>query len=84
MEQKVQGTARTRSLLFPALAGKKRKALMEKALAKKRVARERSQTRVNIGSAFPRWRKLRESRGLRSDAMLALLLLDRSVWTFMS
>ncbi len=33
--------------------------------------------RVNIGSAFQRWRELKEREGLRSDAEVALFLLDR-------
>uniref|UniRef100_A0A672QPG9 Uncharacterized protein n=1 Tax=Sinocyclocheilus grahami TaxID=75366 RepID=A0A672QPG9_SINGR len=37
----------------------------------------RSRTRVNIGSAFQRWRELKERKGLRSDAKVALFLLDR-------
>uniref|UniRef100_A0A671RUI6 Uncharacterized protein n=1 Tax=Sinocyclocheilus anshuiensis TaxID=1608454 RepID=A0A671RUI6_9TELE len=39
----------------------------------------RSRTRVNIGSAFQRWRELKERKGLRSDAVAALFLLDRRV-----
>uniref|UniRef100_A0A671MDM4 Uncharacterized protein n=1 Tax=Sinocyclocheilus anshuiensis TaxID=1608454 RepID=A0A671MDM4_9TELE len=37
----------------------------------------RSRTRVNFGSAFQRWRELKEREGLRSDAEVALFLLDR-------
>ncbi|KAM4616070.1 uncharacterized protein ACJ7VT_009053 isoform 2-T2 [Polymixia lowei] len=36
----------------------------------------RSKTRINIGIAFERWRKLREIKGLKSDAELAVFLLD--------
>ncbi len=37
----------------------------------------RSRTRVNIGSAFQRWREFKEREGLRSDAEVALFLPDR-------
>uniref|UniRef100_A0A671NA74 Uncharacterized protein n=1 Tax=Sinocyclocheilus anshuiensis TaxID=1608454 RepID=A0A671NA74_9TELE len=49
---------------------------------KKAYDKARSRTRVNIGSAFQRWRELKEREGLRSDvevAVVALFLLDRSV-----
>ncbi len=34
----------------------------------------------DIGVAFPRWRALKEERGLRADTDVALLLLDRMVF----
>uniref|UniRef100_A0A8C2GDT3 Uncharacterized protein n=1 Tax=Cyprinus carpio TaxID=7962 RepID=A0A8C2GDT3_CYPCA len=37
----------------------------------------RSKTHVNFGSAFQRWRGLKECEGLRLDAEVALFLLDR-------
>lgn len=55
---------------------KKRKTVFEKATTKKRLDQARSQTRVNIGIAFQRWRQLREVKGLKSDAMVAVFLLD--------
>uniref|UniRef100_A0A3Q3F5V9 Uncharacterized protein n=1 Tax=Labrus bergylta TaxID=56723 RepID=A0A3Q3F5V9_9LABR len=45
----------------------------------RRLDKARGQTRVNIGTAFPRWRHLKEAKGLQSDAMVALFLLDRCV-----
>ncbi|KAM6974275.1 uncharacterized protein LKV04_015913 [Tautogolabrus adspersus] len=51
---------------------KKRKTEAEKAVTRRRL----DQTRVNIGTAFQRWRQLRELKGLRSDAMVALFLMD--------
>ncbi|KAM6974321.1 uncharacterized protein LKV04_015961 [Tautogolabrus adspersus] len=51
---------------------KKRKTEAEKAVTRRRF----DQTRVNIGTAFQRWRQLRELKGLRSDAMVALFLMD--------
>uniref|UniRef100_A0A671KRQ9 Uncharacterized protein n=1 Tax=Sinocyclocheilus anshuiensis TaxID=1608454 RepID=A0A671KRQ9_9TELE len=44
---------------------------------KKAYDKARSRTRVNIGSAFQRWRELKEREGLRSDTEVALFLLDR-------
>ncbi|XP_065109924.1 uncharacterized protein [Paramisgurnus dabryanus] len=44
---------------------------------KKAYDKARSRTRVNIGSAFQRWRDLKEHEGLRSDAEVAFFLLDR-------
>ncbi len=43
-----------------------------------RKDKARSRTRVNIGSAFQRWRT-QGVEGLRSDAEVALYLLDRGV-----
>lgn len=51
----------------------------KRSLAKKLSDKERDKTRINIGLAFPRWRELRELKGLQSDSELALLLLDRQV-----
>lgn len=45
-------------------------------MTKKRLDQARAQTRVNIGVAFQRWRQLREMKGLKSDAMVAVFLLD--------
>lgn len=60
-------------------AGKRsrRKTVYEKAMTKRRLEQERAKTRVTIGAAFPRWRQLRESKCLKTDAMVALFLLDR-------
>nr|XP_020496293.1 uncharacterized protein LOC109989033 [Labrus bergylta] len=55
----------------PARNSEKRKTEAEKAATK-----SSGQNRVNIGTAFQRWRQLRELKGLRSDAMVALFLLD--------
>uniref|UniRef100_A0A672K4S7 Uncharacterized protein n=1 Tax=Sinocyclocheilus grahami TaxID=75366 RepID=A0A672K4S7_SINGR len=46
---------------------------------KKAYDKARSRTRVHIGSAFQHWRELKEREGLRSDAEVALFLLDRRV-----
>ncbi|XP_060915229.1 zinc finger protein 771-like [Labrus mixtus] len=55
----------------PAKNSEKRKTEAEKAATK-----SSGQNRVNIGTAFQRWRQLRELKGLRSDSMVALFLLD--------
>nr|XP_020496247.1 zinc finger protein 260-like isoform X1 [Labrus bergylta] len=60
----------------PNKQGKKRKTEAEKAVTRRRLDKARGQTRVNIGTAFPRWRHLKEAKGLQSDAMVALFLLD--------
>jgi len=49
----------------------------EKEEVKKEGDRARNKTRINIGSAFERWRVLRELIGFRLDAELATFLLDR-------
>lgn len=38
---------------------------------------KRSKTRINIGSAFPRWRELLLKKRMKLDAELATFLLDR-------
>ncbi|KAM6974320.1 uncharacterized protein LKV04_015960 [Tautogolabrus adspersus] len=60
----------------PNKQGKKRKTEAEKAVTRRKLDKARGQTRVNIGTAFPRWRQLKEAKGLQSDAMVALFLLD--------
>ncbi|KAL0973572.1 hypothetical protein UPYG_G00206280 [Umbra pygmaea] len=57
-------------------SSKKRKTLFESAKNKKDLDKARNQTRVNIGVAFQRWRNLRDSKMLKSDAIVALFLLD--------
>lgn len=56
---------------------RKRKPEDEKTANKKALDKVRGQSRVNIGVAFQRWRQLRDLRGLKSDAEVALFLLDR-------
>ncbi|KAI9545464.1 hypothetical protein NQZ68_036463 [Dissostichus eleginoides] len=56
--------------------GRKRKTVMELIKKKKKGDTRRSQTRVNIGVAFQRWRLVMEHNKLKSDAMVALFLLD--------
>ncbi|KAL3041114.1 hypothetical protein OYC64_009111 [Pagothenia borchgrevinki] len=56
--------------------GRKRKTVMELIKKKKKGDTRRSQTRVNIGVAFQRWRLVMEHNELKSDAMVALFLLD--------
>ncbi|XP_061576236.1 histone-lysine N-methyltransferase PRDM9-like [Cololabis saira] len=60
----------------PNKKAKKRKPAEEKAAVKKALDKARGQTRVNIGPAFERWRGLKELKGFRSDAEVALFLLD--------
>lgn len=44
---------------------------------KKRVYESaRSKTRIYIGVAFERWRDLRQLKGMKTDAELAMFLLD--------
>ncbi|XP_070838226.1 activating transcription factor 7-interacting protein 2 [Chaetodon trifascialis] len=47
-----------------------------KRLSQKLTHRSRGRARVDIGLAFERWRALKEENGLRSDAEVALCLLD--------
>ncbi|XP_073328969.1 uncharacterized protein [Pagrus major] len=59
--------------------GRRRKTLEEKREAKRAASRRRQEscrTRIYIGAAFDRWKNLKDSKGLKSDAELALLLLD--------
>lgn len=46
-------------------------------LSKKLYDAFRSKTRVSVGTAFERWRALKEEKGLKTDAQLARFLLDR-------
>ncbi|XP_060763199.1 zinc finger protein 354C-like isoform X2 [Neoarius graeffei] len=55
---------------------RKRKSVFEKATARKLYEEGRVKTRVNIGAAFDRWRRLKQQKGLQTDAMVALFLLD--------
>ena len=61
-------------------AKRKRKKLNEEQKKAKRDSdRVRAKTRVNLGRSFKRWRELRDSGGFKTDAELALFLLDRYV-----
>lgn len=44
---------------------------------KKFYDQARAKSRVNIGEAFQQWRDLREIKGMKTDAEVALFLLDR-------
>ena len=55
---------------------RKRKPEAEITAKKKALDKERSQTRVIIGAAFEWWRQLGHVKGLKSDAEVALFLLD--------
>ena len=63
--------------VHPFKKARKRKTETEKAATIKKLEAARVKTRINIGSAFQRWRHLRELNGLKSDAMVAVFLLDR-------
>ncbi len=58
---------------------KKRKYTEEQRQAKKDADKKRAKTRVNLGRAFNRWRRLRERKGFKTDAELALFFLNRYV-----
>lgn len=72
-------------LPIPALAttayttkqAKKRKSDSSKRESKRESDNKRNKTRVNIGTAFQRWRQLRDSIGFKLDSELAIHLLDR-------
>ncbi|KAK7913723.1 hypothetical protein WMY93_013934 [Mugilogobius chulae] len=56
---------------------RKRKCLTEDERKRKReLDRARARTRVNLGKAFEEWRELKEREGCRTDADVAMLLLD--------
>lgn len=76
MSQKEKWSATTTPNVGPTTRVSKRKTPFEVAQNKRRLDLERGKTRVNIGAAFPRWRQLRESKRLKTDAMLAIFLLD--------
>ncbi|CAL8325221.1 unnamed protein product [Arctogadus glacialis] len=62
--------------VHPFKKARKRKTETEKAATIKKLETARGKTRINIGLAFQRWRQLRELNGLKSDAMVAVFLLD--------
>ena len=49
----------------------------EKKAARKERKRALEKTRVYIGNSFERWKQLKASKKLKTDAELALILLDR-------
>uniref|UniRef100_A0A672IIR7 Uncharacterized protein n=1 Tax=Salarias fasciatus TaxID=181472 RepID=A0A672IIR7_SALFA len=53
------------------------KTLAQKKEYKKEEDRARNRTRINVGTAFERWRTLRDLNGFKSDAELATFLLER-------
>ena len=56
----------------PPAAGKK-----PRSDAKQNSDKKRSRTRVNIGTAFHRWRLLMDEKKMKFDSELATFLLDR-------
>lgn len=64
----------------PDKQARKRKTEEERRESRRLADKSRSQTRINVGVAFQRWRKLREFKALKSDAELAVVLLDRLVF----
>ncbi|XP_060908901.1 uncharacterized protein LOC132985721 isoform X2 [Labrus mixtus] len=66
---------------YTAKGAKRTKTLAEKKALKEALNKKRDQTRVNIGDSFQRWRQLRESELLKSDAEVARFLLDRYLQT---
>ncbi|XP_041838542.1 zinc finger protein 480-like isoform X9 [Melanotaenia boesemani] len=62
---------------YTAKTTKKKKTSDERRALHKVLNRARDRTRVNIGVAFSRWRELRKQKRIKSDAELAIFLLDR-------
>lgn len=56
---------------------KRKKTTEEKQAKRKELVRARDKTRLNIGTAFHRWRELRNLRGFKTDPELATFLLNR-------
>uniref|UniRef100_A0A3Q1EXW2 Uncharacterized protein n=1 Tax=Acanthochromis polyacanthus TaxID=80966 RepID=A0A3Q1EXW2_9TELE len=44
---------------------------------KRQLDRENAKTKVIIGESFGRWRQLKQQMGLKTDALVAIFLLDR-------
>ncbi|KAK7877301.1 hypothetical protein WMY93_031993 [Mugilogobius chulae] len=55
---------------------RKRKSVYEVAERRRQDEKDRNQTKVIIGGLFQRWRALKQTKGLKTDAMVAKLLLD--------
>ncbi|XP_023137873.1 uncharacterized protein si:ch211-40k21.5 [Amphiprion ocellaris] len=53
----------------------------EHKLKKTGYDQSRAKTRINIGEAFQRWRDLRELKGMKTDAEVAVFLLDSYLQT---
>lgn len=73
---KVPITALT-TTAYTAKRANKRKTDTEKRESKRESDNRQNKCRVNIGQAYPRWRELCDSIGLKLDSELADLLLDR-------
>ncbi|XP_034727120.1 uncharacterized protein si:ch211-40k21.5 [Etheostoma cragini] len=56
---------------------RKRNLSNDEKLAKRNESRARDRTRINIGEAYPTWRQLRDQKGFKSDAELAVFLIER-------
>nr|XP_055038850.1 uncharacterized protein LOC129426501 isoform X5 [Misgurnus anguillicaudatus] len=76
--EKQQTDSSKRPLLAPTLkVGRKRKSVEERAEIKKKCEERRTRSRINIGSAIDRWRKIQGDLGLKTDADVADFLLSR-------
>uniref|UniRef100_A0A672H6L2 Uncharacterized protein n=1 Tax=Salarias fasciatus TaxID=181472 RepID=A0A672H6L2_SALFA len=56
---------------------RKRKSVYEVAQRRRQGEKERAQTKVILGKSFRRWCALKETKGLKTDALVAKFLLDR-------
>ncbi|XP_038145258.1 uncharacterized protein LOC119786170 [Cyprinodon tularosa] len=65
-----------RTTAYTAKTSKKKMSMEEKNSRKKELDRARDKTRVNMGSAFQRWRELRDLKGFKTDFELGTFLLD--------
>ncbi|KAJ0063545.1 hypothetical protein NL108_003850 [Boleophthalmus pectinirostris] len=60
----------------PLPISRKRKSVFEVAERRRQGEKERSKTKVILGDSFQRWRALKQTKGLKTDALVAKFLLD--------
>ena len=61
----------------PPPPAKRKRTIFQRVVDNKNAEKEKMKTRVLIGAAFERWRKLKDEKGLKTDACVAFFLLDR-------
>jgi hypothetical protein len=63
----------------PPPPAKRRKTIFQRVVDNKKVEKEKLKSRVLIGAAFERWRQLKDEKGLKTDACVAVDLVSKLI-----
>ena len=63
----------------PPPPAKRRKTLFQRVIDNKNTEREKLKSRTILGAAFERWRQLKDEKGLKTDACVAVDLVSKFI-----